>query len=123
MDPVKRTALAFSLSLLCLAGCRREVPPPTALPPEQVASAMEQAFKTAQPELKKMAVEFVSAFSNDTPRAFVIIQSLNARAGLTPEQKQVIARSMLAANERMQAAAAQGETKAVEAVQTYRSNK
>jgi hypothetical protein len=48
---------------------------------------------------------------------------LMSRPDLTPEQREAAARSMLSVNEQLRAAADQGDARAREALQIYRSSK
>ncbi len=85
---------------------------------------MEKAFKDARPDLKKMAADFNASFKgNDPSRAFLALQALNSRTELSAGQREVVTRSLLTVNEKLQAAAAQGEAKAGEVMQNYRSQR
>lgn len=124
----KETARWYGLICVGLAallgGCSRDIPPPQAMPADQVVPAMEKVFKDAQPELKKMAADFNASFKgNDPSRAFMALQTLNSRTELSVGQREVVTRSLLTVNEKLQAAAAQGEAKAGEVMQNYRSQR
>jgi hypothetical protein len=115
--------LILASALALFAGCSRNTPPP-ALPADQVPAAVENAFKEASPDAKNSASEVVSSLHNkDEVKAFLELQSLSSRTDLTPEQRQAAARSVLSMNERLRVAAEQGDQRAAEALQGYRSRK
>ncbi len=107
------------------AGCgRHQTSPPKALASEQVAPAIETAFKEARPEIRETANNAVAAIRNqDEPRAFIQLQALSFRADLTPEQRTATARSMMSVLARLQIAAANGNKVAEEMLKQYRAGK
>jgi hypothetical protein len=119
-----RTPILFAGCALALAaGCSRNEAP-KALSADQVPAAVESAFKEAPPEAKTTAAEVVSSLQGkDDVKAFFDLQALSGRNDLSPEQRQVAARSMLSMNERLRAAAAQGDQRAAQALQLFRSSK
>jgi hypothetical protein len=115
--------LAACCALALAAGCDRyEAPKPLAA--EQVPAAVENAFKDATPEVKSSAAEVVNSIQGkDEVKAFFELQNLTSRNDLTPEQREVASHSMLSMNERLRAAAAQGDQRAAQALQAFRSSK
>lgn len=106
-----------------LSACsRNEAPQPLAA--DQVPQVVENAFKEAAPEAKTSATEVVNSLQGkDDVKAFFELQNLSSRSDLTPVQREAATRSMLSVNERLRSAAAQGDQRAADALQLYRSSK
>jgi hypothetical protein len=120
--PVDKTVLMIGATLAFVACSKNE--PPKALAAEQVPGAVETAFKDAPAEAKTAAKEVVESLQGkDEVKAFFELQNLSSRSDLTPEQRQTAARSMLSVNERLRAAGANGDQRAADALQSYRSSK
>ena len=117
-------SLSSAWALLVLSSGCSQSKPPEALTAEQVPATVESAFKDASPEAKSSAAEVIAAIQgNDEPKAILDLQALFARPDLTPEQRDVASRSMISLNERLRAAAAQGDKNAAQALETYRARK
>jgi hypothetical protein len=120
---MQKITICSAAGLLLLVSCSKNEPP-TALAPEQVPAAVETAFKDAPAEAKSSASQVVNSLQGkDEVKAFFELQNLSSRTDLTPEQRQAATRSMLSLNERLRAAAAQGDQRAADALQVYRSSK
>lgn len=104
-------------------GCSRDAPP-APLPLAEAPATIESAFKDAPPEAKAFATELSSALrTNDSPRAFVELQSLQGRADLSAEQREVVARSLAAVSQELNAAAANGDPRAQQVLEIHRARK
>jgi len=115
--------LTACLALALGSGCGKKADPEV-LAVEQVPATVENAFKGADGELKNTATEVVNAIQGkDEPKAMMDLQALFARPDLTPEQREVASRSMISLNQKLRAAAAQGDQRAAEALQIYNSRK
>ncbi|MFO1501968.1 MAG: hypothetical protein U1G07_26930 [Verrucomicrobiota bacterium] len=121
---LRSSALAMGLLVIgSLSACsRNEAPQPLAA--DQVPQVVENAFKEAAPEAKTSATEVVNSLQGkDDVKAFFELQNLSSRSDLTPVQREAATRSMLSVNERLRSAAAQGDQRAADALQLYRSSK
>ena len=121
-----RLPSSFLLACSCLlvaAGCGKNEPP-QGLPAEQVPAAVQSAFEEATPEVKDAAKEVVNSLQGkDQAKAFLELNTLSTRTDLTPAQREAASRSMLSLNESLRTAASQGDQRAAEALQVYRSTK
>ena len=123
LSPVGKNILLIGAAFALVAGCSKNEAP-KALAPEAVQGEVESAFKEAPADAKSTANEVVTSLqSKDDVKAFFDLQNLSTRTDLTPEQRQTAARSALAINERLRGAAANGDQRAAEALQVYRSSK
>lgn len=115
-------ALLFVLTLG--VGCNRTSPPPTPLALEELPAALDKAFGTAKPDLKDLANQVVAAVqAGDYSKAFLTIQTLASRPGLTKEQLSVTSRATLTVNGLLESAQAKGDAKAAQTLKTYRGDK
>lgn len=114
---------ALALALLA-SGCGE---PETAveqpIPAEQVPSRVEEAFRGASPAVVAEADAVVTSVREEDPSALEKLRQLSVRPDLTPEQRAVAGRSMYSLLARLQAAETNGNQKAAEALQQYRSTK
>ena len=116
------------LSLLLLTalaiGCSRNVPPPEAIPLDQLPAAMEKAFAPAKGEAKDIADQVVAALNaKDYAKAAAGLQKLTVLTGLNKEQVNTAARGVLTVNQALQEAQSKGDQKAVQTLKTYQINK
>jgi len=119
-----RIALGFLLAALLTLGCKEDNSPPPPLPVEQLAGAVEKAFAQASGDSKSLSAEIIaSAQAADYSKAYAGLQVLAGMPGLTKEQTSVTTRGMLALNGALQAAQAQGDVKAADALKDYRKSK
>jgi hypothetical protein len=94
------------------------------VPVEQAAPAVEQAFAEAAPEVKEQATEAAAALqSQDDAGAFLRLEQLVARPELTDQQRRAAYDAWMAANQRLQAAATNGDTAAEAVLEQYRARK
>jgi len=78
----------------------------------------------AKPEAKDLASQIVAAVqAKDYPKAFSGLQALSGQPDLTKPQINVCASALLTVNTLLQAAQAQGDTKAAETIKVFRSTK
>jgi hypothetical protein len=116
-------SLAVLSALLVSPGCR-QAHGPEAIPVEEVPAAVSHAFDQAAPEVKNAANQVISSIqTKDEAKAFLELHVLASRPDLTPEQREAASRSILSLNERLRAAAEEGDNRAAEALQIYRSSK
>ena len=114
----------LSASLLLLSGCSRQAAAPAPLPLEQVPAAVTTAFDNSTPEIKTAAADFVASVKgNEIPTAFEQLQDVTARPDLTPAQRATAARAMMSVAQQLQAAAANGDPKAAEALKRYQGSR
>jgi hypothetical protein len=73
--------------------------------------------------VKTLAEATVTAVKSDDPEALLQLQELRGRPDLTPAQRTAANQSMYAVLARLNAAATNGDTKAVEALERYQSLK
>ena len=111
-------------ALLMFAGCSREAAAPAPLPLEQVPTAVTTAFDNATPEIKAAAADFAASVKgNEIPTAFEQLQDVTSRPDLTPAQRATAARAMMSVAQQLQAAAANGDPKAAEALKRYQGSR
>jgi hypothetical protein len=123
---IKKAGLIICCAAAALAGCSKNstssAPPPLAA--DQVPATIENAFNQAQPEVKSVADNVASAVKNQDPAtAFEQLQDLSARPSLTSEQRSAASRAMMTVAQQLQAAAANGDQKAQEALHKYMSTR
>jgi len=112
--------LVFSLmiSLPILAGCSKTSS--TALAPETIPTAMNEAFKQSSGDAKAMACECAAACqSPNVTTAFVDLQKLSRSQDLTAEQRAVTVRAMAATFQRLRAASENGDPAAQAVLHQY----
>jgi hypothetical protein len=117
--------LTLASALLLATGCSKGGKNASAtVTPEQVPRTVEQAFQDAPTDVKQQAAQAVSSLqSQNDVAAFVQFDSLSKRSELTAEQRQAAFASWMAANERLQQAAANGNKTARDLLDTYRASK
>ena len=119
----KWISLVCSLLLLCgtgtlVSGCHsKEGDAPQALSLDQAPKAIEEAFKTAKPELKTAVAQLTGALvAKDKLKAEAAVQELAARTDLNKAQRQLAGRLVITISQELQAAAAGGDEQAQEVV-------
>ncbi len=117
-----RHALPALLLLTVLAGCSKNSS--TALAPDQIPVAVNQAFKQSAGETKALAGAVVSAVQGQDPAtAFNSLQQLEQQKDLTPEQRAIAARAMAATMPQLQTAAQNGNSTAQAVLHHYLSTR
>ena len=120
---VRLTVVGLTV-IACLSGCGpAEVKQVEALKVEQVPQKMEEAFATAPPEARQAATELAASIQTQPADAFFGLQALGYRSDLSPEQRQAAAQAMLAAREKLEAAAAAGDAAARQALEQQAARK
>lgn len=116
---------AVGLTLIaCLSGCGRgEVKQVEALKAEEVPQKIEEAFATAPAEARQAATALATSIQSQPADAFFGLQALGYRPDLSPEQRQAAAQAMLAAREKLEAAAAAGDATARQALEQQAARK
>jgi hypothetical protein len=106
-----RTLVAAAL-VATGVGCKKAAQAPPPMPVEQVAPTIETVFQQAPTETRQLATAAAAAVqSSDDVKAFNDLLDLGARTDLTPPQREAVARSMLAVNQRLRQAAERGDKK------------
>ena len=119
-----RNTLALLLLIICSLGCKPKASMPTPLPVAELPTALEKAFLAAPAEVKDPASQVVSLVkAQDYAKAHAQLVALGTTPKLTREQLEVTARGVLTLNELLQAAQAQGDQNAAQALETYRRTK
>lgn len=119
-----RTSSALCLALLLVCGCSQEAAPPKAIAVEQAPASLGEIFKGARPEVKTLVDDAVGALrTKDYTKALLALQSLSARSDLTPPQRDMASRSMLAVNQALAEQASSGDQKAQQVLQFQRTTK
>ena len=125
MSSWDRTILALAAGILVAtsAGCGRSGGG-VAKTPEQAKEAIQQAFAGAPSDVKAMVGDVEAAMkANEDAKAFLQLGNLSARADLTAEQRGAAAQAMLTVNQKLSAAAANGDRDAAALLDSYRSSK
>jgi len=121
---VCRLSITLAGALVLVVGCSKSGKTATVATPQQELVTVEKAFKDAPADVKQQASEAVSALqSQNDVAAFVQFDTLSKRSELTAEQRQAAFASWMAANQRLQQAAANGNKTARELLDTYRASK
>jgi len=114
--------VTLSSALLC--GCRQGGEAPTVLALDQVPKAVEEAFKTAKPEVKAAVGQVVAALqAKDKVKAELAVQNLAARTDLNKAQRALTGQLLVTVNQELQAAASSGDEQAAEVVRYKHLNK
>lgn len=111
------------LGLLVLCACDRAKPPaPVAI--TDVGRVLQAAFPGAKGEVKGLVDGVNSAVGKqDWPRASMTVQALANQAGLSPKQRQEVARCLIAINSELTQAAESGDAQADQLRQYRRMDK
>ncbi|MEW6157692.1 MAG: hypothetical protein AB1813_09680 [Verrucomicrobiota bacterium] len=109
-------------SMSLLIGCGNEPPQPAQV--EEVKPKLEQAFKESNGEVQTLANEAIAAINtSDHVKAYLQLETLAGKEGLTPEQKAAAAKTMASVNARLLQAAAEGNQQAAQFLQMRRAGK
>lgn len=117
-----KTASFFKLTgsmlvLLAAMACNRAVGPPPPLPAAQIPVEMRQAFAQAGSDVKELIEEIERALnSKDYTAAYQRMQLISNLPEATKEQRLVSARAVLTLTQLLQAAQAQGDQGAGDAL-------
>lgn len=116
-------ALVAGLLLVATSGCGRSGAG-VAKTPEQAKEAIKQAFAGAPSDAKTLAGDIEAAMkANEDAKAFLQLGNLTARPDLTAEQRGAAAQAMLTVNQKLSAAAANGDRDAAALLDSYRASK
>lgn len=125
MNTLPRVGLALVAGFLLAAtsGCGRSGAG-VAKTPEQAKEAIKQAFAGATSDVKTLAGDIEAAMkANEDAKAFLQLGNLTARPDLTEEQRGAAAQAMLTVNQKLSAAAANGDRDAAALLDSYRASK
>ena len=112
------------LGLVTGLGCNRSSPPPTPLTLEELPAVMGKAFSSAKPEVKELASQILAAVqAKDYSKAFMGLQNLLGKSGLSKEQLTAASRASLTVSDLLQAAQSQGDAKAAQTIKYHLENK
>ena len=113
------------LSVLVLApGCDKSSAPPAPIAVGDLGAALDKAFATATGDVKELAGQVSGELKTpDYPKAYMDLQALSGKSGLTKEQVSLLNRGLLCLNETLQAAQSNGDQKAAETLQMQRMTK
>ena len=116
-------ALVAGLLLVATSGCGRSGAG-VAKSPEQAKEAIKQAFAGAPSDVKTLAGDIEAAMkANEDAKAFLQLGNLSALPDLTAEQRGAAAQAMLSVNQKLSAAAANGDRDAAALLDSYRASK
>lgn len=123
--PLNSLVIGASLLMFGLAGCSKfGGHGPEGLDPAKIPAAVNQAFASASDEAKSAATNYIAVLRTDDPAAaFAVLRRLRAQKGLTPEQREVVARASQTTFKQLQAAAQNGNASAQAAVRQYLSTR
>ena len=109
---------------LLLVGCKPGNTAPTPLPAEQIPAAMRQAFAPAPPAARQLVEEMLASLqATNYSAAYHGAEAVCATAGITREQLLVTSRAMLALNDLLKQASAQGDSTASEFINYQKHNR
>ena len=119
---IRQLAVSLLISLPVLAGCSKTGS--TALAPDKIPTAMNDAFKKSSGETKELASECASACQcQNVTTAFVDLQKLSQSKELTPEQRAVTARAMATTFQKLRSASDSGDPSAQALLHQYLSTR
>ena len=120
----KIIGLVLLLPLLFGVGCDQSSAPPVALTVEELPAVFAKAFSQAKPEAKELASQIVASVQGkDYSKGYFDLQSLLGTPDLTKQQVSVTSSALLTVNTLLQAAQAQGDSRAAETIKIYRETK
>lgn len=124
INPVKYMVCA-SLGAILLCGCHKDSSSaPTPMPVEEMQTAFARAFEHASKETQDQANRYVAAMQkHDVAEAFKEIQVMSLNPSLTDDQRMMLGRARMTTTQQVQSAAADGDTKSAEVMQTYISTR
>ena len=115
-------SLILVLTFSLIIGCKKAgVPAPAT--PAQAQTAMQNAFKQANPELKAAADDTAAAIEREPAKALGQLQAISANVDLTSEQRRAAEQSMLLLLKNIREAASKGDANAEQALEAYRATK
>jgi hypothetical protein len=121
---LRESCTSLCAALILVGGCSKEATPPKPLAIDQAPASLQETFKGAGSESKKLVDDAVAALgAKDFAKALFALQSLSGRSDLTAPQRDVASRSMLAVNQALSEQASTGDQSAQQALQFQRSNK
>jgi len=119
---IRHLIIPLLLSLPIWSGCTKTNS--TALAPEKISTAINQAFKQSTGEARELADNCAAAAQNqDVTRTFASLQKLSRRGDLTPEQRATAARALPTAFAQLRAAAERGNPAAKAVMHGYLSTR
>ena|SRR5687768_11092166 len=111
-------------ALMLGAGCGQKQEAPKALTSKEIPQAIREAFKEAGPEIKEeISRAVVHLEKQNDVEAFLQLQEMSSKPDLTPEQRSVVARSLIGVSQRLQTSAASGNAQAEELLKVHRASK
>ena len=122
--PARRLALALALSLASArVGCGDKAPPEP-MPAAEVPKALNDAFGKASAEDQALAKAAQQAVQKDEQTvALELLEALSRKAELTPEQREIAARSALSVRSKLLDAANKGDKAAQDYLEEQRARK
>jgi hypothetical protein len=120
-----KSLFTASLAGLLFAGCgKAPSSAPVALPEEEIPATVSAAFKDADKDTQDGVNRYVSAVkAHDIPTAFEELQTLSHVQGLSDDQRSILARASRTTSQKLQEAAANGDSAASDALKTFKSTK
>jgi len=113
------------LSVVALdSGCDKSSAPPAPIAVGDLGAALDKAFAKATGEIKTLADQVSSELKTpDYPKAYIDMQALTGKTGLTKDQVDIVTRGLLCLNETLQAAQSSGDQKAAEMLRVHQMTK
>jgi hypothetical protein len=118
------TFIAASAQLLCWGCGKNTSSAPVPLSVEEIPSVVAQSFANSDKETQDQANQFINDVKNhDFSAAFEQIQPLARKTNLTPDQRGVLARALVTTSQKVQDAAAGGDDRANQVLNSYSATK
>ncbi len=115
-------SLIFALTFSSIISCKK-AGAPAPVTAAQAQTAMQDAFKQANPELKAAVDEAAAAIEREPAKALGQLQTISANVDLTSEQRRAAEQSMLLLLKNIREAASKGDANAEQALEAYRATK
>jgi hypothetical protein len=125
MNMTNLLKLFCAASFVAWTGCGREAgSTPEVLATSETETSFNKAFAKAAPDLKGAADELATALSSSNfPAAYAQVTVLLARPDLTPEQRELLARSHVTVMQNLQQKAQAGDAESAQMLKLHRSSK
>ncbi len=126
MNPVRAFPFCLALAVSIIwGGCgAKPTPPPKPLAIEEAPKSLADTFKKASAQAKQLADDATGALgAKDYAKALLALQSLQGRSDLTPEQRDMATRAMLAVSKALEEQAGSGNQEAQKVLDFRRSSK
>lgn len=121
----RSATLVIALQAMVLgSGCNRAETAPPVVSLDQLPTLLEESFAKAESQTQTLARQTTANVrQREYSKAYIDLQTLSGRSGLTREQSRAVASALLTMNNTLQAAQSQGDVAAAQTLQQRRRDK